>query len=92
MTTISPPRHIVWSTDRLDLADPLRRKWYVRWVIDHGKAEDGAGLGVDAVVGLLDEPNLPPHLHSLWSRFPEHRHAVRGDVQIDPGLWTTRAR
>ena len=77
MTTISPPRHIVWSTDRLDLADPFQRKWYILQVIEHGKAEDVAALDLDEVARLLDELNLPPHLHSLWSRFLEHRHAAR---------------
>ncbi len=44
MAIISPPRHIAWSTDRLDLADPFQRKWYIRQVIEHGKAEDVALL------------------------------------------------
>ena len=45
MTVISAPRYIVWSTDRLDLADPFQRKWYIRQVIEHGKAEDVAMPG-----------------------------------------------
>jgi hypothetical protein len=77
MTKISPPIHIVWSTDRVDLADPFQRKWYIRQVIEHGKAEDVAALDLDEVARLLDELNLPPHLHSLWSRFLEHCHAAR---------------
>jgi hypothetical protein len=32
---------------------------------------------LDEVARLLDELNLPPHLHSLWSRFLGHRHAAR---------------
>jgi hypothetical protein len=71
MTVIAAPRHIVWSTDRLDLADPFQRKWYIRQVIEHGKAEDVANLDLAEVARLLDELNLPPHLHSLWSRFLE---------------------
>ena len=77
MTIISPPRHIVWSTDRLDLADPFQRKWYIRQVIEHGRAEDIASLDLDEVARLLDELNLPPHLYSLWVRFLRHRHAAR---------------
>ena len=77
MTTISPPIHIVWSTDRLDLADPFQRKWYVRQIIEHGRAEDVATLDLDEVTRVLDELNLPPHLYSLWSQFLEHRHAAR---------------
>ena len=77
MTIFSPPKHIVWSTDRLDLADPFQRKWYIRQVIEHGKAEDVASLNLDEVARLLDELNLPPHLRSLWSRFLESRHDTR---------------
>ena len=73
MTVISPPRHIVWSTDRLDLADPFQRKWFIRQVIEHGRAEDVASLDLDEVASLLDELNLPPHLHSLWAGFLEAR-------------------
>ncbi len=69
MTVFSPPRHVVWSTDRLDLADPFQRKWYIRQVIEHGRADDIASLDLDEVARLLDELNLPPHLHSLWARF-----------------------
>jgi hypothetical protein len=77
MTIFSPPRHLVWSTDRLDLADPFQRKWYIRQIIEHGKAKDVASLDLDEVACLLDELNLPPHLHSLWSRFLESRHVAR---------------
>jgi hypothetical protein len=77
MTSFSPPKHIVWSTDRLDLADPFQRKWYIRQVIEHGRAEDIASLDLDEVARLLDELNLPPHLHSLWARFLEPRHVAR---------------
>jgi hypothetical protein len=77
MTIISPPRHIVWSTDQLDLADPFQRTWYIRQVITYGRAEDIADLDLDEVARLLDELNLPPHLHSLWSRFLESRRAAR---------------
>ena len=78
MTAITPRRHIVWSTDRLDLADPFQRKWYIRKVIEHGRAEDVAGLDLDEVARLLDELHLRPDLWSLWARFLEHRQAVRG--------------
>jgi len=76
MTIISPPRHIAWSTDRLDLADPFQRKWYIRQVIEHGKAEDIAKLDLDEVARLLDELSLPRPLHSLWVRFLESRNVA----------------
>ena len=73
MTIITPPRHLVWSTDRLDLADPFQRKWYIRQVIEHGRAEDVAGLDLDEVAHLLDELNLSAQLYSLWARLLEVR-------------------
>ncbi len=76
MTFIRPPRHVAWSTDRLDLADEFQRKWYIRQVIEHGLAEDVARLDLDEVARLLPELDLPPHLHSLWARFLESRHAA----------------
>ena len=74
---ISPPRHIVWSADRLDLGDPFQRAWYIRQVIEHGRAEDIAQLDLEEVARLLDTLDLPPHLHRLWARFLESRHATQ---------------
>ena len=74
---VSPPRHIVWSTERLDLADPFQRKWYIRQVIEHGRSEDIAQLDLAEVASLLDELHLPLHLHNLWARFLASRHAAR---------------
>jgi hypothetical protein len=76
MNIISPPRHIVWSTDHVDLDDPFQRKWYIRQVIEHGRAADIARLDLDEVAALLDELGLPEPLYSLWSRFLERRHAT----------------
>jgi hypothetical protein len=77
MTIISPPRHITWSTDLFDLADPFQRNWYMRQIIEHGKAQDVAGLDLDELARLLDKLNLPPYLHSLSARFLEPRHVAR---------------
>lgn len=74
---ISPPRHVVWSTDRLDLSDPFQRRWYIRQVIEHGRSEDIAGLDLAEVANILDELHLPPHLHGLWACFLASRHAAR---------------
>ncbi len=75
MTVIRPPRHIAWSTDRVDLADDFQRKWYIRQVIEHGLAEDVARLDLDEVARLLPEFDLPDNLYTLWARFLESRHA-----------------
>ncbi len=76
-TRITPPRHIVWSTDTVDLSDSFQHWWYIRQVLLHGRAEDIRTLDLDEVDALLDDPNLPPHLHRLWKTFLEARRAER---------------
>lgn len=75
MTTFRPPRHIVWSTDQLDLDDPFQQRWYLRQVLLHGRAEDVARLDLASVERELDALNLPPDVYSLWARFLEYRRA-----------------
>jgi hypothetical protein len=75
MSQITPPPHIVWSTDSVDLSDPFQRKWYIRQVLTHGRAEDISALALDEVASLLDDLNLSPHLEDLWRRFLESRDA-----------------
>jgi hypothetical protein len=77
MSAISPPRHIVWSTDRVDLADDFQRTWYVRQVLMHGKAQDIRALDLNEVARLLDDLQLPPDLYDLWARFLETKGAAR---------------
>jgi len=74
---IIPPPHIVWSTRTVDLDDPFQRKWYIRQVLLHGRAEDIRTLDLDEIAHSLDDLNLPLHIHSLWERFLEARHAER---------------
>jgi hypothetical protein len=66
---IQPARHIVWSTDAVDLADPFQRKWYIRQVLLHGRAQDVRALNLEEVASLLDDLNLPPDLYRLWKNF-----------------------
>ncbi len=68
---ISPPRHIVWSTDIVDLSNPFERKQYIQQVLTHGRAEDIKNLDLDEVAQLLDELNLPKDVRSLWKVFLE---------------------
>lgn len=75
MTRIKPPRHIVWSTDTVDLSDPFQRRWYMRQVLLHARAEDIRGLDLDEVAALLDDLDLLPHLHRLWKMYLEARSA-----------------
>ncbi|MGA9348940.1 MAG: hypothetical protein WBW48_09060 [Anaerolineae bacterium] len=66
---ITPPRHIVWSTDRVDLSDPFQRQWYIRQVLLHGRSEDIRALDLGEVAAMLDDLNLPPDLYRLWKTF-----------------------
>lgn len=67
------PRHIVWSTDTLDLADPFQRQWYIRQVLLHGRASDIHTLNLAEVARSLDDLHLPAHIDRLWRMFLEAR-------------------
>ena len=71
MAIIIPPRHIVWSTDRLDLSDPFQRRWYLRQVIMHGRSDDICTLDFKEVRQELDTLDLPSDLYQLWKKFLE---------------------
>ena len=79
MSSIQPPRHLVWSTESVDLDDPFQRQWYVRQVLVHGRAEDVRALDLDEVARLLDVLDLPEHIHSLWDAFLRRRGYDRED-------------
>ena len=70
---IKPPRHIVWSTDKVDLSDPFQRKWYLQQVLIHGRAEDIRQLDFEEVAREFETLNLPPDVHRLWKNFFEGR-------------------
>ena len=67
------PRHIVWSTDDLDLSDPFQRRWYIRQVLLHGRVEDVRALDLDEVARLLPDLHLPAHIDRLWRSYLERR-------------------
>ena len=71
MSLFTPARHIVWSTDRLDLADPFQRRWYLRQVLLHGKADDIRELDLAELKREINELNLPDDVFSLWKRLLE---------------------
>ncbi len=74
MAIVYPPRHIVWSTDRVDLSDPFQRRWYLRQILMHGRSEDIRKLDLEQVESELDQLSLPPDLNQLWKMFLESRH------------------
>lgn len=73
MTDFSPPRHIVWSTQHLDLADSFQRGWYLRQVLSHGRTADIRDLDLAEVERVLDTLHLPAEIWQLWKRFLESR-------------------
>ncbi len=74
MTGYHPPRHIVWSTDQIDLSDPFQRRWYLRQVLMHGRAEDISTLDLQDIGDNLESLELPPEVYSLWKAFLKVRH------------------
>ena len=70
---VHPPRHIVWSTDRIDLADPFQRRWLLRQTLIYGRAEDIRRLKLQEIAAELESLNLPEEIYSLWKRYLEYR-------------------
>jgi len=69
-----PPRHIVWSTDRIDLNDPFQKRWLLQQTLIHGRAEDIRKLKLREIALELDSLRLPEEIYSLWKRYLEYRH------------------
>ena len=74
-TPFRPPRHIVWSTDQLDLSDPFQRRWYMQQVLIHGQSDDIAHLDLAMLRQELDFLQLPTDIHALWAGFFARRAA-----------------
>ncbi len=75
MSTLRPPRYIVWSAEALDLFDPFQRRWYTQQVLTHGRAEDVRALKLEEIAAIFDALILPEEVRSLWQRFLETRWA-----------------
>jgi hypothetical protein len=60
------PRYIVWSTDQVDQSDPFQRRWLLRQILTHGRAEDIRALDWDEIRRELDYLDLPQDIDSLW--------------------------
>ena len=67
------PRYVAWSTDAINLDDPFQRRWAIRQVLMHGRAEDVHRLDLDEVARLLPDLNLPADIDSLWRAFLQRR-------------------
>jgi hypothetical protein len=66
---MEPKRYIVWSKREIDLDDPWQRKWYIRQVLSHGRAEDVAELNWEEVRSFLKEIILPLAVRRLWEDY-----------------------
>jgi hypothetical protein len=65
------PRHIVWSTDKLDLRDPFQKRWLLRQTLVYGTAKDIRALDLGEIKKQLDDLDLPKDIESLWRRYLE---------------------
>jgi len=66
---IQPPRHLVWSTNEIDMADPFQRRWLLKQTLLYGTADDIRRLDLDEVAENIDHLQLPPHIARLWRSF-----------------------
>ena len=71
---VHPPRHIVWSTDEVDVADPFQRRWLLKQVLTHGTAADIRHLDLEEVAQQIDHLKLPADIERLWRTFLKSRH------------------
>jgi hypothetical protein len=72
---VHPPRHLVWSTDTIDLSDPFQKRWLLRQILMHGRAEDVRTLPLEVIKQELDQLNLPKEIQGLWHRYLEYQDA-----------------
>ena len=72
---VHPPRHLVWSTDQIDLHDPFQKRWLLRQTLIHGTAQDIRALKLADIQINLDSLDLPKEIESLWRRYLEYSHA-----------------
>jgi hypothetical protein len=71
--TFHPPRHLVWSTDTINLRDPFQKRWLLRQTLVYGRAEDICNLDLEEMARDLEKLNLPNHVYSLWHRYLEYK-------------------
>lgn len=61
-----PKRHIVWSTDNIELNNEFQKKWYIKQVLTNGRAEDIKKLDWEEVKRVLPDIVLPRYIRKLW--------------------------
>ena len=60
------PHYIVWSTDQVDRSDPFQRRWLLRQILTHGRAEDIRSLDWEEIKRELDHLDLQKEIDRLW--------------------------
>jgi hypothetical protein len=66
---MKPKRYIVWSKREIDLTDPWQKKWYIKQVLSHGRAEDVAKLDWEEIRLSFSELKLPADIKRLWEDY-----------------------
>ena len=69
---VHPPRHLVWSTDTVNLSDPFQKRWLLRQTLLHGRTDDISVLRLADIKAELDQLELPKEIESLWRRYLEY--------------------
>ncbi|MBI3167291.1 MAG: hypothetical protein HYZ22_02350 [Chloroflexi bacterium] len=69
---VHPPRHIVWSTETVNLSDPFQKRWLLRQTLMNGRAEDIRTLQIEDIKAELNQLGLPKDIESLWRRYLEY--------------------
>ena len=69
---VHPPRHLVWSTDTIDLSDPFQKRWLLRQILTYGRAEDIRALEIEDIRREFAYLDLPKEIDSLWRRYLEN--------------------
>ncbi len=73
-TIVNPPRHLVWSPDEVDVADPFQRRWLLQQVLTHGSEGDIRRVDVEEVAQEIDHLKLPADIERLWRTFLKSWH------------------
>lgn len=71
---IHPPRHLVWSTNDVDLDDPFQRRWLLQQTLINGTADDIRQLDLDEIREQFDQLLLPADVESFWRAYLKHRY------------------
>jgi hypothetical protein len=66
---MKPKPYIVWSKKDINLNSPYQKRWYIKQVLLHGRAEDVAELNWNEVKVLLDRLDLPKNIYRLWRNY-----------------------